>query len=256
MSRGALIRLAAIVTVLAFLAGCAGGYQTSTRNGHEKVYKVGEDGNKSLVYEVSPEGVLTVHDETDQRAQQMLEAKRKMEQSQLADADRLERIEQAPKRAADDPIRVLLHEIELSPELAGAQHEEGAAARQYHGEFQDDGLIHLVDPSAAQGRELTQAFRMLAGKSTAAAPVADVEVVSRAYLKESVGINKSTKKVGTYVAVVFEATIKSNYLPGEYTVTEEGSVFQNVQVTERFAEQIKSVIKDKIGPTIPADRDL
>jgi hypothetical protein len=256
MSRGALIRLAAIVTTLAFLAGCAGGYQTSTRNGHEKVYKVGEDGTKNLVYEVSPEGELTVHDETDARAQQAMEAQRKVEQSQLADAERVERIEAAPKRPADDPIRVLLHDLELSPDLAKAQHEEGAAARQYETEFQGDGLIRLVDPSAAHGRELTQAFRMLSGQSTQAAPVADVEVVSRAYLEEKVGINKSTKKVGTYVAVVFEATIKSNYLPAEYTVKEEGNVFQNVQVTERFAEQIKAVIKQKIGPTIPADRSL
>jgi len=255
MSRGTLIRVAAIVAMLAFLAGCAGGYSTTTTNGHEKTYRR-DEGGKVLVYEVSPEGELTVHDESDQRAQQMLEAKQKMEESQLADAERIERIAEAPKRAANDPIRVLLHEIELSPDLASAQHEEGAAARQYHGEFQDDGLIRLVDPSAVNGRELTQAFRMLAGKSTAAAPVADVEVVSRAYLKEQVGINKSTKKIGSYVAVVFEATIKSNYLPAEYTITEEGSVFQNVQVTERFAEQIKSVIKQKIGPTIPADRNL
>ena len=56
------------------------------------------------------------------------------------------------------------------------------------------------------------------------------------------------------VAVVFEATITSNFLPAEYTVTEIGNVLRNVEVAKQFAERIKRVIKDKIGPTIPADR--
>ena len=55
---------------------------------------------------------------------------------------------------------------------------------------------------------------------------------------------------------MYEATITSNYWPAEYTVTEEGNIFRNAEVTTRLAEQIKSVIKDKIGPTIPADREL
>jgi hypothetical protein len=45
-------------------------------------------------------------------------------------------------------------------------------------------------------------------------------------------------------------------LPAEFTVTEEGNVLLNAQVSSRFVEKIKAVIKNQIGPTIPADRSL
>jgi hypothetical protein len=45
-------------------------------------------------------------------------------------------------------------------------------------------------------------------------------------------------------------------VPAEYTVHEKGTVFQNVQATKRFANEIKRVIKKEIGPTLPADRTL
>jgi hypothetical protein len=117
-----------------------------------------------------------------------------------------------------------------------------------------------VNPAVSKGTELTQAFMLLTGKAQtkapSAGPAADVEVVTRAYVEEKAGYNKKTKKLGTFAALVYEATIKSNYLPAEYTVTEEGNVFRNGEVTKRLADQIKSVIKHKIGPTIPADRKL
>jgi hypothetical protein len=58
------------------------------------------------------------------------------------------------------------------------------------------------------------------------------------------------------IAVVFEATVVCNYLPAEYTVSEEGNVLLNSQVSNRFADKIKAVIKNEIGPTIPVDRNL
>ncbi|HMB70264.1 MAG TPA: hypothetical protein VKU85_13190 [bacterium] len=257
MSVGARLRLVPVLVIAALVVGCAtGGYRTVTKNGHEKVYKVDEAGEKNLVYEVSPDGELTVHDEADPRAQQALEGQRKLEQAQAAEVERLERIASAPKRADDDPIRVLIHEIELSEDLRQAQHTEGAVQEQLRKEFEGDAVIAVVDPAASQGRELTQAFRILAGQAPSQAPPSDVEVVTRAYVQEKVGINKSTKKVGSYAAVVFEATITSNYLPAEHVVTEEGSIFRNVEVTHKLAEKIKAVIKNEIGPTIPEDRNL
>ena len=151
---------------------------------------------------------------------------------------------------------MLIHEVELSEDLRQAQHTEGAVQEQLRKEFEGDTVIAVVDPAVSQGRELTQAFRILAGQAPSQAPPADVEVVTRAYVQEKVGINQSTNKVGSYAAVVFEATITSNYLPAEHTVTEEGSIFRNVEVTHRLAEKIKAVIKNEIGPTIPQDRNL
>ena len=102
--------------------------------------------------------------------------------------------------------------------------------------------------------KLVRLGRVLAGKNPDLRQVADVEVVSRAYLKEVQGINRRTGKAGKMAAVVFEATIKSHFSPDEYKVKESGNIFRNVQVTKRFADQIKRIIKEKIGPTIPADR--
>jgi hypothetical protein len=53
------------------------------------------------------------------------------------------------------------------------------------------------------------------------------------------------------VAVVFEATITSQVPPTSYTVSESGHVLQNVEVSKRFAKQIKQVIVEKIGQNSP-----
>jgi hypothetical protein len=253
-------RVVMALVAFVFVVGCAAGYRTSTRNGHEKVYKVDDEGNKNLVYEVAADGTLTVHDESDPRAQQMLAAQDHQVQLQVLEEERIARIKEAPKRAASDPIRVVLHQMNVDEKLSQAQHTEGAIEEQFRKEFAGDKIIRIVEPVASQGSELTQVLMALSGKTPteaeSAGPAADVEVVTRAYVEEKAGYNKSSKKFGTYAALVYEATIKSNYLPAEYTITEEGNVFRNAEVTKRLAEQIKSVIKHKIGPTIPADREL
>jgi len=250
----------ALIAVL-FVVGCATtGYRTSTTNGHEKVYKVDEEGNKNLVYEVTADGTLTVHDDSDPRAQKMLAAKEQQKQWEALEGERIAQIKAAPKRAANDPIRVILHPMDVEEKLSQAQHTEGAIEEQFRKQFAGDRIIRVVNPVVSKGSEITQVFMMLRGetptKAASAGPAADVEVMTRAYVEEKAGYNKSTKKLGTYAALVYEATIKSNYLPAEYTVTEQGNVFRNAEVTKRLAAQIKSVIKNKIGPTIPADRKL
>jgi hypothetical protein len=96
-------------------------------------------------------------------------------------------------------------------------------------------------------------FLTLWGQNPYDASVADVEVVTRAYIKEIYGINKKTGKPDKMPAVVFEATITtSNQLPAEYTVEESGHILRNAQVTQRFADRIKAVIIQQIGPDLPA----
>jgi hypothetical protein len=240
-----------------FLYGCmAGGYRTSTRNGHEKVYRVEEDGSKKLVYEIAKDGTVTIHDEADPRAQQLQEAQRRAEMSRAANAERLERIKAAPKRKPGAPIYVALHETELDAKLKESQHSEGAVFEEVHKNFQNDDVIRLVKGSQMQANEWGQLAKALSGKSTKAAPAADVEVWSKGYLKEKAGINKKTGKIGSMWVVVFEATVSSNYLPDTHTVTEEGNIFRNQEVTRRLADKIKHVIKNEIGPNLPADRKL
>jgi hypothetical protein len=249
------IPLALIVVAAVFLIGCAtpGSYQTTKTNGHEKVYKYDEAGKKNLVYEVEKDGSLTVHDETDPRAQQLL---KRQAQAEQAEVERIEIIRDAPKRQSGDPISVVLHEIQLNPDMAKAQHTKGAVMEQYMEYFENDKVIRVVNPGDSTVGEISQALRALSGKSANKAPVADIEVVSSANMEKKIGLNRKTGKVGEYAALVLTATITSNYIPVRITVTEEGNIFRNTEVMDNFTDQIKSAIKDKIGPTIPADRSL
>jgi len=250
-------RLLIATLVAAFavsVAGCMSGYRTSTRNGHEKVYRVDEDGNKTLVYETAKDGTVTIHDESDPRAQQVMQAQAAAERSEIADLERVERIKTAPKRRPGEPILVIFYDIELDPKLAEAEHSDHAIYEEVTQHFQNDDVIRLVSGNSSTSREIQQVAKLMSGKSTKTAPPSDVDVVSRAYLKEVYGLRDGKPASAWYVA--FEARITCNYLPAEFTVTEEGNMFRNDEVARLFAEKIKAVIKNEIGPTLPADRSL
>ena len=111
-------------------------------------------------------------------------------------------------------------------------------------EFASDPIIKLV-----AGNQNTAGL----GKPRATHSIADVEVSSKVSIKEVYGINRRTGKPGKMVAVVFEATITSQVPPASYTVSESGHILQNVEVSKRFARQVRQVIVEKIGPGIPAN---
>jgi hypothetical protein len=251
-------RVATICVALSVLVvfGCGAGYRTTVKNGHETVYYVDENGNKKPVYEIAKDGTVTIHDESDPRAQQIMAQQERMEQAKVHEEERIERIAQAPKRKPDDPIFVALHAVQLDDQLKQAQHSEGAVDQQVRGCFDKDPIIRLIGMDSMKQSDWAKLGKALSGKSANEAPAADVEVVSRGYLKEIYGFDKKTGKPGSMMAVVFEATIKCNYLPSEYSVTEQGNVLLNKQVSERFVDKIKAVIKKEIGPTIPVDRSL
>jgi len=245
------IALSALVVL-----GCGAGYRTTVKNGHESVYHVDENGNKTLVYEIAKDGTVTIHDENDPKAQAIMAEQERMEQAQALEEERIERIKRSPKRQPEDPIFVALYDVELDEKLKQAQHSDGAVNQQIRGEFDKDPVIRLIGMDSMKQSDWEKLGKALGGRSVNEGPPADVDVVSRGYLKEVYGFDKKTGKPASMVAVVFEATITCNYIPAEYTVTEEGNVLLNKQVSSRFADKIKFVIKNQIGPTIPADREL
>jgi hypothetical protein len=95
-----------------------------------------------------------------------------------------------------------------------------------------------------------------AGLSPNRAPVADVTVIPRAYVEERVGVNERTGEARAFEIVVIEATIISNFLPAEYTVREQGSVFADIELSRRLAARVIEVIHQSIRPTLPTDRNL
>jgi hypothetical protein len=255
-SKAKLLLMPALFILVLSLIACGAGYRTVTVNGEKKVYKVDEEGSKTLVYQVHKDGTTTVHDEKDPMYQQHAAQEGRVEEAKRADAARLERIKHAPKRRASAPILVALHATELGENMKKAEHTRGAVHEQIRKELTSDKVIKLVSRKDLEREELAQLARALAGKSPNSSPVADVEVRSRVYLKETVGINRKTGKMASMPLIHFEATITSTYLPAEYKVHEKGTAFQNVQATKRFANEIKRVIKKEIGPTLPADRTM
>ena len=225
------------------LTACAGGYYTSKANGEKKVYRVDEQGTKTLVYEIGPNGQTTIHDIQDPMAKRQVAAQEMAEQIRAKKAAQLETLSAAPKRQAEDPIYVSLPPPVLDGKMQQAEKPKGAVAQQIRNEFASDPIIKLV------GENQNMAG---VGKLRATPSIADVEVASKVSMKEVVGVNRKTGKPGKMVAIVFEATITSQVPPASYTVLESGHVLQNVEVSKRFARQVKQVILEKIGPDIPA----
>jgi preprotein translocase subunit SecD len=240
-----------LATVFA-LSACAGGYQTTKINGSEKVYRIDEQGKKQLVYEVDRDGNTVVHDASDPMAKQHQAAQQQQQNMQALKAQRIERLKQAPKRHTGDPIFVNLHPVKLGDKLKKAQYSKDAVDKQVRAAFKNDGVIRLVSKKDLKRQEWAEIGKALAGQNPYDATVADVEVVTRAYVKEIYGINKKTGKPDKMPAVVFEATITSNHLPAEYTVEESGHILRNAQVTQRFTDRIKAIITQQIGPDLPA----
>ena len=246
-------RTAAVAAILLFwltLSACGPGYHTTNINGVKKVYHIDDQGQKNLVFEVGKDGTTTVYDENDPMYQQHLMAQQFAEADRQAKAKRIERIKQAKKRNSEEPIYVVLHPTELDNALKKAEKHKGAVYDQIRQEFESDEVIKLItekDGKKSSWSKLRKGFR----KSNV-----DVEVNTRSYLKQMTGINKKTGKIAEMTAIVFEATITSNYLPDTYNVMEAGNIFRNPAVTQRFADKVKRVIKYQIGPGIPADRTI
>lgn len=240
----------AILLFLLTLSACGPSYHTTNINGVKKVYHIDDQGRKNLVYEVGKDGTTTVYDENDPMYQQHLMAQQLAEADRQAKANRIERIKQSKKRSAKDPIYVVLHPTELDKALKKAEKHKGAVYDQIRQEFESDRIIRLItekNGKKSSWSKLRKSFR----KSKV-----DVEVNTRSYLKKMTGINKKTGKITEMTAIVFEATITSNYLPESYNVIEAGNIFRNPEVTQRFADKVKRVIKYQIGPGIPADRTI
>lgn len=247
-----LLSFALLLAVVLALSACAGGYHTTKVNGSEKVYRVDEQGKKQLVYEVDPDGNTVVHDASDPMAQQYQAAQQRQQNMQALEAQRIEHLKQAPKRRHGAPIYVNLHAVKLGDKLKKAQHSKDAVDKQVRAAFKSDKVIRLVSKKDLKRQEWAEIGKALAGQNPYDATVADVEVVTRAYVKEIYGINKKTGKPDKMPAMVLEATITSNQLPAEYTVEESGHILRNPQVTQRFADRVKAVIIQQIGPDLPA----
>jgi hypothetical protein len=233
---------ACFAAVLFTIAACSGGYYTANVNGEKKVYRVDEHGAKTLVYETDQNGKTTIHEANDPMAKRQVAAQEMTEQIRAKQANQPEQLSQTSKRQPSDPIYVSLAPPVLDAQMEKAERTKGAVAEQIRSEFETDPIIKLIEENGDRSGLL---------KPHVAAS-ADVEVLPKVSLKEAYGIDRKTGKPGKMLAVVFEATITTQVPPATYNVSESGHVLRNLEVSKRFAKQVKQVILEKIGPNIPA----
>lgn len=224
------------------IPACSGGSYMANLKGEKKVYRVDEHGAKPLIYETDQNGNTTIHDADDPMAKRSVAAQERAEQFSGKKADQLDQMGSAPKRQPTDPIYVSLAPPVLDPQMERAERTKGAVAEQIRSEFAADPIIKLIEENRNQSGLMKP--HVLAS--------ADVEVSPKVSLKEAYGIDRKTGKPSKMLAVVFEATITSQVPSAMYNVSESGHALRNLEVSKRFAKQVKQVILEKIGPTIPA----
>ncbi|MBH0209409.1 MAG: hypothetical protein HP495_13040 [Nitrospira sp.] len=229
------------VTVL-MIGGCSGNYYTANVNGEQKVYRVDEQGGKTLVYETDQQGKVTIYDANDPMAKRQVAAQEAAANLSRKTTERPDQATNGVKRQSTEPIYVDLAPAVLDEQMQKAERAKGAVADQIRSEFVADPMIKLID----RGQERSGLLKphLSAG--------ADVEVLPKVSLKQAYGIDRTTGKPVKVLAVVFEATITSQTPPATYTVSESGQAQRNLEVSRRFANRVKQVIMDKIGPNIPA----
>jgi hypothetical protein len=236
-----MLRVTCLTAVCVTIAACSGGYYTANMNGEKKVYRVDEQGAKTLVYETDQAGKTTIHDADDPMVKKQVASQQIAEQVSAKQAEHLEQLSMGLKRQANDPIYVTLAPPELDDNMQRAERSKGVVAEQIRREFIGDPIIKLTDEYQNQSGLLKPRIRVDA-----------VEVSPRVSLREAYGVDRKTGKRSKVLAVVFEATITSPVPPATYTVSESGHVLKNVEVSKRFAKQIKQVILERIGPNLPA----
>lgn len=229
---------ATCVTTLA----CSSGYYTAKENGETKVYRVDTQGTKTLVYETDRNGQTTIHDADDPMAKQHVAAQATMEPFNEKSVEQSELQGRVSKRQPNDPIYVSLAPPMLDEKMQQAEKSKGVVAERIRNEFVADPVIKLIEPDLSRSG-------LLKPHQTESA---DVEVSSKVSLKEAYGIDQKTGKPSKVLAVVFEATITSHVPPATYNVSELGYAVRNQEVSKRFANHVKQVIVEKIGPAIPA----
>lgn len=153
-----------------------------------------------------------------------------------------EQLGRMSKRQLSDPIYVNLAPPVLDAQMEKAERSRGVVAEQIRSELEADPIIRLIEDNGSRSG-LLKPHR---------AASADVEVLPKVSIKEAYGIDRKSGKPSKMLAVVFEATITTQIPPATYNVSESGHVLRNLEVSKRFAKQVKQVILEKIGPNIPA----
>ena len=242
-----------IVLILLFVAACAvpGSYVNSRVNGVEKTYRYDEGGKKVLVCEVDRAGNMIVHDPNDKQVQQRLAGRKWEEKADAAAAARMEKIKQAPKRNPNDPISVNFRPIDDS-QIEMTEKQKKDMYDYFRKQFENDPVIRLTaeERTDRKGvrRQAVSSLKDLAGEG------ADVDVVIKVTSKTVYGTIKG--KLASAKEMMFQASVTGKWMRDKHQAEDAGTLFDIPKATQRLSEKVKKIIKNDIGPTIPANRHL
>lgn len=250
-----------------FIVGCAleegAGTVSTVRQGGQKITtKVFdlEDGTTKTI--VTTEGQTGVISETET----IKDAQGNIISSNDPNAEKLARVKQeqqsaldnAPKRDQSDAIKLALFKTIVDEELKQVS-VKGGIFPYIRKEFENDPILKLYDQKKLDAYEKERDFK--SGKEKrfgglnqdSAFLSVDVYVKSKALLRQEYGVSKATNKLASAQYVHLEATIHSEYDSKTWTVKESGPIFKNAEVIKNFSNQIRTIILEEIGPTIPAE---
>jgi len=219
------------------MTACTGGTNTS------KIYRADGQASKGVVNETDYDEQTSAQATQDSKAKRQAPAQQMTEQRRTKKVEQTEGLSVAPKRRPNDPIYVSLVPPVLDSKMREAEKSKGSVDRQIRSEFTSDPIIKLVEGDRSSLEK---------GKRRSVPSIADVEVTPKVSIKDVYILQPKTGKPGKMTAVIFEATITSQEPPVTSTVSETGHYLQNVEVSKRFASQIKQIILERIGPEIPA----
>jgi hypothetical protein len=242
-----------IVLALFAVTACAvpGSYVNSRVNGVDKTYRYDEGGKKVLVYEVDRMGNLIVYDPNDKQAQQRMSGRKWAEKADAAAAARMEKIKQAPKRKANDPISVNLRPIDDS-QIEMTEKQKKDMYDYFRKQFENDPVIRLTAAQRTDRkgvrRQAVSSLKDLAGQG------ADVDVVIKVTSRTVYGTMNG--KLASAKEMVFQASVNGKWMQDKHQAEDAGTLFDIPKATHRLSEKVKKIIMNDIGPTIPANRSL
>jgi hypothetical protein len=215
------------LALAASLAGCAGATWTSSTTGLDGKTKVRGDAESVARHEAQVQ-----------------------EQEAYAKA-----VAGAPRRAAMDPIEVVVLEATVAENLKGgldAVKAQELFVRELSSEplFRVKPVRGLQDRSGQPPRSIDDAAKAAGARGVRG----DVYVWPHLLLEDAVGLAKG--KIVAAKAFTLKTEVASAYGTGTRQPSTRGSVLQNVKVLKDGAQQARSVILKELGPGLPSSEAI
>jgi hypothetical protein len=167
---------------------------------------------------------------------------------------RIEAIKKAERRKSTDPIVVALYRPEISENLQKSIRGD-MLFDILRKEFERDRIVVLVkqsDVDRAQSNASRQSKYRISSQKTRPSVPADVSVFTSVSYKETVGMSRSSGKLGKMAALVLSGEVVSHYLPEDhYKVELSDNIFKNTELTRKYAREVIQTIKTR--PVIPGE---